>query len=485
MCYRNLSYRSSCVGIAWLLASAAPTSAFGATGLFAGDSAAETARTISPQQLNKQQTLPDLTGRVNISRYGPPPGELDMNAAVQRAVQWYPDISAEISKLFTQASKVEIERARYYPQISGGFNNGISNTYADHGYSPSLVLSVSQMLYDFGKVDSAVRAANAAVAAQQATVLLTIDKIAHDTAAALVEVQGYQELVKIAREQLIALNAISRLAHSRSDEGASSQSDVVQTEARIEGARSTLTQYQASLERWRATLSTYLGWEQTHAVSGEFPRVLNAACRAGDIDDQMVPSVLAAYAQRNQAAAQLAGASAQMLPTVSLEPQVTRYLNDRYANSEQLNKTQYSAWLKVQMPLYQGGALTAGKAAAQHSLDAAAASVRSAKLQVRQQLAEASNQADSLEQALLILAREQQLSQRTRELYQQQYLELGTRPLLDVLNVEQEIYQSRFSQQQTQIQLRSLQLDCLYSTGNIRKAFTLTGQTIQGVEIQP
>ncbi|STR40297.1 putative outer membrane efflux protein [Klebsiella michiganensis] len=48
-----------------------------------------------------------------------------------------------------------------------------------------------------------------------------------------------------------------------------------------------------------------------------------------------------------------------MLPTISLEPEVTHYLNDNYANSAVLNKTQYSAWVKVQMPIYQGGAMTA------------------------------------------------------------------------------------------------------------------------------
>ena len=46
-------------------------------------------------------------------------------------------------------------------------------------------------------------------------------------------------------------------------------------------------------------------------------------------------------------------ATAQMLPTISLEPQVTHYLNDNYANSAVLNKTQYSAWVKVEMPIYE------------------------------------------------------------------------------------------------------------------------------------
>ncbi|WP_159202542.1 TolC family protein, partial [Klebsiella pneumoniae] len=93
-------------------------------------------------------------------------------------------------------------QAKYYPQVNAGMNNGYSNTYSDSGYSPSLVVSVSQMLYDFGKVSSSVRAADAAVAQQQAMVMLNIDQVAHDTAGAVVQLQGYQKLVKIAQAQV-------------------------------------------------------------------------------------------------------------------------------------------------------------------------------------------------------------------------------------------------------------------------------------------
>ena len=90
----------------------------------------------------------------------------------------------------------------------------------------------------------------------------------------------------------------------------------------------------------------------------------------------------------------------------------------------------------------------------------------------------------SLASALQILRRQHQLSERTRELYQQQYLDLGSRPLLDVLNAEQEVYQARFAELQTQSQLRQLQLNCLYNTGSLRQAFALNNRSIQSVEIQ-
>ncbi|PLM42504.1 transporter, partial [Klebsiella michiganensis] len=194
-----------------------------------------------------------------------------------------------------------------------GMNNGYSNTYSDAGYTPSLVVSVSQMLYDFGKVSSSVRAADSGVAQQQATVMLNIDQVAHDTAAAVVQVQGYQKLVDIAKAQVNSLKQIGDLIRQRNDAGASSLSDVVQTDTRVEGAQSTLLQYQAALQRWKATLATYIGIGGIDTVTDDLPQGMDAACAVSKIDYRSVPAVLAALAQAGQAQAQLDNANAQML----------------------------------------------------------------------------------------------------------------------------------------------------------------------------
>ena len=341
------------------------------------------------------------------------------------------------------------------------------------------------MLYDFGKVASQVRAENAGVAQQQANVLVSIDTIAHDTAIAMVQVQTWQQMVDTAKEQLEALSSIGTLTRQRNDEGATSLSDVVQTDARIEGARAQLMQYQASLESARATLMSFLGWNSLNAISNDFPQKLARSCDVAEPDDRLVPAVLAAWAQANVAQANLDYADAQMTPTVSLEPEVRHYMNDRYAGSDTRDRTQYSAWVKVQMPLYQGGGLTARRNAAGHAVEAAQSTIQRTRLDVRQKLLEARSQVMSLQSTLQIQGRQEALSARTRELYQQQYLDLGSRPLLDVLNAEQEVYQARFTQQQTLGQLHQLQLNCLYNTGQLRHAFDLDNRTIQTVEIQP
>lgn len=440
---------------------------------------------ITTQGLAQQQELPALDGSAGLPLSTPAPGILTLNDAVNRAVTWHPSIREAIGKLYGQSEQVNVAKSKYYPQISAGVNNGYSNAYTNSGYSPSLVLSLSQMLYDFGKVSSQVHAETAGEAQAQANVLVSIDSVGHDTAVAMVQVQLWQQMVSIAKEQLDALSAIGRLTQQRNDQGATSLSDVVQTNARIESARSQLIQYQSNLDSSEATLMSQLGWTSLNKISRDFPQTLNNSCDVAKSDDRLVPAVLAAWAEANVAQANLDYANAQMTPTISLEPSVEHYMNNNYSGSEVLNRTQYSAYIRVEMPLYQGGGLTARRNAASHAVEAARSDVDRVRLDVRQKLMESRSQALSLVNALQVLQRQEQLSTRTRQLYQQQYLELGSRPLLDVLNAEQEVFEARFSQQQTLSQLHQLQLNCLYNTGRLRNAFGLEHRSIQSLEIQP
>jgi len=439
---------------------------------------------ISAQQMIGEENLPDLYSVTpNGSVHNGQP--LDMSDAVAMAVNWHPTITQAVGKLFEQSANVDVAKAKYYPQVNAGVNNGYSNTYTNKGYSPSIDISLSQMLYDFGKVSSSVRAANAAVAQQQAEVMLTIDQVAHDTASAVVQVQGYQQLVTMATQQLDSLKQIGNLIRQRNTEGASPLSDVVQTDTRIEGAQATLMQYQASLQRWQATLATYIGVQGVNRVTQDVPETLTRACAVQHPDYKLIPSVLAAWAGANQAQANVDNANAQMMPTISLEPEVTHYLNDHYSGSSELDKTQYTASIRMQMPLYQGGGLSASRDAAEQALSAANAVIKAAQLEAYQKLATSQDEATNLGQTLVIQQRQQALGEKTLGLYQDQYLQLGTRPLLDLLNVDQEIFQAKFSQAQTLAQLNSLQLDCLFSTGMMRSVFRLDNRRIQGVDIRP
>ncbi|WP_272905098.1 TolC family outer membrane protein [Pseudomonas petrae] len=412
---------------------------------------------------------------------------LGLEQAVRLAVDWHPSISEAIGTLYQQAEGINVAEAGYYPQISGGIKGGYTSGYGSDDGSQSVSISLKQMLYDFGKVSNAVEAARAKAARSQASILLAIDQVSRDTAFAYIEVQRYQRLVDIAREQIRGIGDIVELARQRSDMGASTRSDVVQAQSRAEGGMATLQEYKALYARWQSTLTNLLGRQTPPQVSDTFSTSMTDACTAS-VSTDALPAVLQAAAQRTQAQAQaeLAQAKAEAYPTLSLQPSINQFLDDHYDDQNStINRTQAGIFLNLEVPIYQGGAISARSRAANYALTAADSAEDAARLQARQGLGEAQAQTSGLTRRLSSLESRQTSITEARELYGRQYLELGTRPLLDLLNAEQEIHQSRFDLANTQADLRRLQIDCLYNSGALRRAFGIDHSTIQHVEILP
>lgn len=411
---------------------------------------------------------------------------LGLAEAALLAVQWHPRIAEAIGDLYRQGEGINVARSGYYPQISGGLRGGYDTGSGGDRNSQALNLSLKQMLYDFGKVDYAVDAANAAAARAQANILLVIDELARETAYAWIETQRYAQLMDIARAQITAVGDIVGLAQQRSDMGASTRSDVVQAQSRADAAQAVFEEYQAQHQRWRAALATLLGRAAPPPLADAAPAELDQGCQRPLASDDRLPAVLMALAQRTQSQAELAQAKAEAYPTVSLQPQINHYLdNDYNRDNRRLDRTQAGIYLNVEVPIYQGGATSARARAAGHALSAADYAEDNARLQARRGLAEAQAQTSGLGRRLRSLQLRQASIQEARMLYGRQYLDLGTRPLLDLLNAEQEIYQSRFDMAATRSDLLRLNVDCLYNNGALRPVLGLEGHRLQGVEILP
>jgi adhesin transport system outer membrane protein len=447
-------------------------------------------RSISPTKLQHPPGDSKRKPRSDRTPVAPVPGKEDaqtlgLEQAVRLAVDWHPSISEAIGTLYQQAEGINVAEAGYYPQIAGGIKGGYNSGNGSDASSQSVSISLKQMLYDFGKVSNSVEAARAKAARSQASILLAIDQVSRDTAFAYIEVQRYQRLIEIARQQIQGIGGIVDLARQRSDMGASTRSDVVQAQSRAEGGMATLQEYKAQYARWQATLGNLLGRQTSPQVSEGFPDTLNQSCNAPVITDAL-PAVLQAAAQRTQAQAELAQAKAEAYPTLSLEPSFNQYLDDNYdSQNPAIDRTQVGIFLNLEVPIYQGGAISARSRAASYALTAADSAEDAARLQARQGLSESQAQTSGLTRRLNSLEFRETTITEARELYGRQYLELGTRPLLDLLNAEQEIHQSRFDLANTQADLHRLQIDCLYNSGALRRAFGIDHSTIQHVEILP
>jgi len=139
--------------------------------------------------------------------------------------------------------------------------------------------------------------------------------------------------------------------------------------------------------------------------------------------------------------------------------------------------------LNISGSLYDGGASSARREAASYAVKAADAARETARLTALQSLTGARTVTANMNQLLTSLSSRRGMMEETRNLYRRQYLELGTRTLLDLLNAEQELHQVQFDIVNTSHDLRRLNVDCLFESGMARKAFGVDGAHVRSARL--
>ena len=413
---------------------------------------------------------------------------LGLDQAVEMAVDWHPSVRNAAGYLMEAVDAIDAARAGYYPQVRAGLGSDFRNRDIpgyDSRRAHQFSVSVSQMLYDFGKVSSTVDRAQAGREAAQARLLLSVDDLARDTAHAWIEVRRYEDLVLLAQAQRDGVGAIANLARERRELGASPLSDAMQAQAREEAAQANLLDMTSQLERWRLQLRQLTGLSALPTIGADAVAETRLAmsCDINPTTSQWdVPSVLVAQAQLRVSRADLDNARAQTRPTLSLDGSVSRGLD---ADSRMGRSHDSAIGLNVSAPLYEGGGNRARQRAAGHAMTAAEAALDFARLQTTQSLMDAQSRARGYAGRNAVLGQRVSSIEQTRDLYRQQYLDLGTRTLLDLLNAEQEFHGARVERINNSQDLMRMQIDCLSSGGGLRRAFGLEGRQVAGVELVP
>lgn len=402
---------------------------------------------------------------------------LPWEAAVREAVQWHPSITESVGRLQARVEEVDAAKAGYKPQISGGIGSSYDNITQSR-WRPRASLSASQMLFDFGKVSSSVAAAEAGTRIGRADLLLAVDSLIRDTSYAVIEIQRDMILRQVALDQLASIQSINELVHHRYRLGASTKSDALQAQARVQAAEVTLQEIEAERRRWDSNLAYLLGRSTAPDVSLDPAAGLHGACARGEPDWTMVPAVMQAQAQRDEAMADFKRSRADGLPTISFGAGGGADIHDPFSQ-----RAEYNFGINVSSALYSGGARRARTRSAAYSLSAADAAEARVRNEVSRLLAEAERQVTSLAAVLDTLTARQASMDETGRLYRLQYLDMGTRTLVDLLNAEQELHQVRFDRVNTQYDMRRLQVDCLFYSGVQREVFGLSGSAVRGVTL--
>ncbi|WIE49832.1 TolC family outer membrane protein [Pseudomonas sp. GM17] len=405
---------------------------------------------------------------------------LDLREAVGIAVNLHPSIISAASAITEQEGQVDIAKAGYYPKISAGMNSGRVNIY---GNGQVASLSASQMLYDFGKVGGSVTQAEGQVFKQQALLLKQIDTIAEQTAESMLEVHRQQSLLKIAMDQVKAVQEVLEMVKLRADSGLTSQSDYVQASTRLQSAQANVQQVTTLLGQWRARLSTLIGNPLPSAVA-DLPADLERSARLDTPPDYAIlPDILAAEADRKSAYGQLENAKAQRYPTITLEASANQAITGTNPSNGEEHGSYNTLMLTGSMLLYQGGAVSAQIRSATAAIDRAESNINEARLTAEDTLLRAREQAIGTRMRLGILGQRMASMAETRALYRDQY-SVGTRSVLDLLNAEQEVYQAAADQEITRHDFWRGLITYISAAGYNREAYGLNNTSIHQIEIQ-
>jgi len=299
--------------------------------------------------------------------------------------------------------------------------------------------SVLQNLYAGGGTTAAVARAEAEVRSERARLYATEEEVLLQAVVAYTSVVRDREVLRIAINNADRLKQHLAATRDRFEVGEVARTDVAQSEARyargladVESARADLA---SSLAEYRRVVGQEAGELVTEPAIEALPATLEEAYALSDKH----PLIEAARYRLTAARQAFLEARAGLLPTVDLQGRLS-YTEEPTALVDWQRDARIG--VNVSIPLYQGGAVYARVRQARQTVAQRQRELDAAVRQVQKQVGEAWERL--LAAAELIRAFESQVKANEIALrgVQEENL-VGTRTVLDVLDAEQELFDSR------------------------------------------
>ncbi|HET6521292.1 MAG TPA: TolC family outer membrane protein [Geminicoccaceae bacterium] len=357
-----------------------------------------------------------------------------------------PRLEAERANVRATDELVPQARAGFRPTLSLNSNAGITWQDTDFGtdtFTPfTNSLSLNQPLYRGGETTASVRRAEAVVRADRAALGAAEQQLLLDAAAAYTDVLAAQAVLDLANNNVQRLRRQLEATQDRFEVGEVTRTDVAQAEARVSQAISDQVQAAGALLATKATFRRVIGLEPQSLVRPTPLAGLPASEEeARRVAAEINPNIIAARFNATAARADVDVALSALRPRLSLNGELTN-ANEPTATID--NQTSASLGASLTVPLYQGGAESAR--------------VRQTKQILRQRL----DQLDETGRAVFeeVTAAAQQLETATAQIRSitdqvraaeialegaRQEALVGARTTLDVLDLEQDLFQAQVS----------------------------------------
>jgi adhesin transport system outer membrane protein len=259
---------------------------------------------------------------------------------------------------------------------------------------------------------------------------------------AYLDVLRHQQLLRLAKQNLGVHHRIRDQVKLRSDSGVGRTADLNQIEARLALAKNSVAAAKANLEDAKTAFKRVGGEDpgklsKPHGLSKDLP---NCSSRDAVITAlETHPTLKSAYADVDEATEQYESTSGTYYPQVDLELGASRNFDLDGSDGEDSDA---SAMLRMRWNLYNGGRDSARRRETAHLINQAKDVRNRTHREVEESVRLSCTALRTTRRQLPILRRQVAANAKTRDAYVQQF-NLNERTLLDVLNTENDLLQSR------------------------------------------
>ncbi len=380
------------------------------------------------------------------------------------ALSQYPTILAAQARKDAAESDITRAQGAHWPQVAW---SGTQSAYSTGNVANNWIQSptVNLNVWSGGKIEADVDRSKALAEAGKQQQRLTRDDVA------MLATEGYLNwakaiaLVGLARKNVAYHEKIRANLAIIAAVDVGRRIDLDQAEVRLENANLSLQQREAEKAIAALRLDRMLLSQMPSAPAGidHLPGVLPAtiAQALADINDKH-PAIALQIAQIDAAKANVRTARSQHLPNVSVS-----YGKQVYQGSGQGD---YVAQINVSVPIFTGGSATGATDTALAQLQAAEFDLQDLRLTLREKLLSAWTDASSAKGRGELGVRQSKTAQTLVEGYESQF-KIGRRSLLDLLNVQSDLYTYQSNTVIAQFDLRVAQSRILAASGKLASSY--------------
>ncbi|WYX37504.1 TolC family outer membrane protein [Achromobacter xylosoxidans] len=412
------------------------------------------------------------------STTAPAPGVTTLNQIVEQTLLSNPEIQAKYHDFQASLEGQAVARGAFFPQVNAlgyvgrEYRNNVPGVGSQNWNRPGYNFELRQLIFDGFRTSNDVKQAGFDKLARFYDVLATSDSTALAAVQAYIDLQRYRDMELLARQNYSLHEETLKQIGQRTESGVGRRVDQEQAGGRLALAQTNLMTETTNLLDVQQRFQRVTGalppesMQPVPDISDKLPT------KPGNFNESLRrnPSFLSKQAALQAAEAGVASSKGAFSPKFEFVAATGRDQND--PTPENRNIRSSSVQVVMNYNLYRGGADSARvrQTAAQSY---AARDVRDYTCRnVQQDLAVAWNNITSLQEKLPFLRDHEMATAKVRDAYRQQF-QIGQRTLLDLLNTENELFESRRALTNAVYDLRLAQYRWLALSHKLLPALTL------------